>query len=235
MWSHTSRALRADVRTYLAWAETFRPTGTSLRALALGLLLGLRRRGASGRGYATSWPLRRPPRPGRRPARPRAPCATSRPSASSRRPWRPPRPSRQPPRPPRQQPRRSRCRPRRRPRRPPRQPRRRARPRRRRAPAGPRSRRGRRPRPRARPRRTLGQHVGRRLVDAGLLGRGALGLRRRASSALGGARAPAARALLHVGLGLRGVLGRGVPDLALLRILWLVRAHRTLPLESWPR
>ena len=29
MWSHTSRALRADVRTYLACAETFSPTGTA--------------------------------------------------------------------------------------------------------------------------------------------------------------------------------------------------------------
>jgi hypothetical protein len=29
MWSQTSRALRAEVRTYLAWAETFSPTGAA--------------------------------------------------------------------------------------------------------------------------------------------------------------------------------------------------------------
>ena len=38
-------------------------------------------------------------------------------------------------------------------------------------------------------------------------------------------------------LRLSGVLGRlhVLEGLALLRILWILRAHRTLPLDSWPR
>src|SRR5215207_3906410 len=49
MWSQTSRALRADVRTYLAWARTSTPTGASR----------LRRRDGAGAGTARALGLRR--------------------------------------------------------------------------------------------------------------------------------------------------------------------------------
>ena len=57
--------------------------------------------------------------------------------------------------------------------------------------------------------------------------RGGFGLR--------GLRLGLSGSLLDVGLRLRGVLRRRVAGLALLRILWGLGRHRTLPFESWPR
>src|SRR3954454_20033929 len=201
MWSHTRRALRADVRTYLAWARTVTPAGAGVR----------RRVGAA--GSVSSVPLRRRKRERRGDA-----CASSAPASAGGS-----------------------------------------------SPAalrgvlaghGDRLVVGRRDgrdvglgdKVRADrggvvvARRGLrlfvargGEGVGRRPLHAGRLGRGALGGRR---AALRGGRlgllGRRARGLL---LGDRGVLRRlhVLVRLARLRVLGILGAHRTRPLESWPR